>query len=453
MKTQNLQYIAADMQHVANKMEIKNILDFCQLIEKHHVKEVFVLEKENDFAIVYQQFLLTITQNGYENLDDYRLATTNNFAKAKDFYEAQSLNIHTFENFELMRTCGIQDATVFKTIDDKNYIEGFKQLLNYQTENEITTHAFKNPYELYTFASENHFDTFDQFFQSYKNGFTNFPEQNIALEKGFTLAKEYKEAIENGFGNYTDYIEAKKKGIATLDEYAKKSSLEIDDENCIHDQKILLLMLSKIDQGKKVSLNKIKALFEKEKEEYRFANKQLPDWFKVTLTENETFTEFLLKNENAIKIGDYDVDGEFFEIKPLNDRSVVIDGSNVAYNSNTSNDNKPYFQNLITLVSFLKKKGFSEITIIADASLRHKVADKEKLIELEKNATYIVAPAETTADVFLLSMVKMKHCLIISNDTFKDYKVVDPWIATNIDYFRLTFMITKDGVFMPDLDK
>jgi len=29
----------------------------------------------------------------------------------------------------------------------------------------------------------------------------------------------------------------------------------------------------------------------------------------------------------------------------------------------------------------------------------------------------------------------------------------DSWLAANIDYFRLTFMITQDGVIMPELEK
>lgn len=453
MKTQNLHYITASFEHVANKIELTNIHDFCQLIDRHHIKEVFIAEKENHFAIAYHQFILTIAQNEFKNIEDYKTATLNNFAKANDFYEAQVLNIKTFENFKLMKTCGIQDATLFKTIEEQNYIEGFNQLLQHQKENKITNLSLKNPFELYRFASENHFENFDQFFEAYKKGFTNFSEQNLAIEKGFTVAKDYTEAIENGFVNYLTYSQAKELGIKTFSEYEKKFTLEIDGENLIHDQKLLLLLLNKIEQGKKVSLNKIKSLLEIEKQEYHFINNQLPDWFKETLIDNEALAKFLIKNENAIKIGNYDTDGEFFEIKPLNDRSVVIDGSNVAHNSKSSSDNKPYIQNLITLVKFLKKKGFTDIIVVADASLRHKVSDKEKLEELEKETTYFVAPAETTADSFLLSMVKAKHCMLISNDTFKDFKMVDSWVAANVDYFRLTFMITKDGVFMPDLDK
>ena len=105
------------------------------------------------------------------------------------------------------------------------------------------------------------------------------------------------------------------------------------------------------------------------------------------------------------------------------------------------------------MVKFLKKKGFTDIVIVADASLRHKVTDKQNLQPLEKEALYYVAPAATTADTFLLSMVKSKHSLLVSNDTFREYKVQDAWIAANIDYFKLTFLIKDNEVIMPELDK
>ena len=332
-------------------------------------------------------------------------------------------------------------------------MEGYKKVVDYLYQNKDLTISFKNPYELYTFATENHFETFDQFFKAFQNGFTNLLEQNIAVEKGFVLASEYKDATDNGFRDYEIYKEAATLGIKTIAVYEKKFHLEDDDEECVHDQKVLLLLLSKIDQGKKISLNKLKTLFEAELKTYQNEKQELPSWFTSTLTDNDSLITFLTKNEKAIKLGDYDTEGEFFEIKPLNDRNVIIDASNVAHNSNGSKDSIPYLQNIISMVKFLKKKGFTEIVVVADASLRHKVVDKEKLEELEKETSYFVSPAETSADTFMLSMVKSKHCLLVSNDTFRNYKIKDSWLAANIDYFRLTFMITKDGVVMPDLDK
>lgn len=453
MKTQNLQYVAADLSRIENTMAINDINDFCQLIEKHHVKEVFVNTNPDNFAIAYHHLLLTIASKGFKTLEDYRNADQHHFEAANDYYEAQLLNIKTYENYVLMKTSGVQDPALIQIMEDKKFMEGFKQIESYLNQNKDAALSFKNPFELYTFATENHYETFDQFFNAFQNGFTNLLEQNIAQEKGFTLASEYKDATDNGFRDYEIYKDANTLGIKTIAVYEKKFHLEDGDEECIHDQKVLLLLLSKIEQGKKVSLNKLKTLFEEEMKTFQNEKQELPSWLTRTLTDGESFIEFLIKNEKAIKLGEYDSDGEFFEIKPLNDRNVVLDASNIAHNSNGKKDSIPYIQNIITMVKFLKKKGFTEIVVVADASLRHKVIDKEKLEELEKETTYFVAPPETSADTFMLSMVKSKHCLIVSNDTFRNYKVKDSWLATNIDYFRLTFMITDDGVIMPDLEK
>lgn len=453
MKTQNLQYVAADLSQIKNTMTVKHINDFCQIIEKHHVKEVFVNDKLDNFAIVYQHLMLTMPSKGFKTLEDYRTANQHFFEDATDYYEAQLLNIKTYENYLLMKNSGVQDPKLIQAMEDKKFMEGYQQVVDYLNENKNITLSFQNPYELYTFATENHFETFDQFFKAFQNGFTNLLEQNIAQERGFVLASEYKDAIENGFRDYEIYKEATALGIKTIAVYEKKFHLEDNDDECIHDQKVLLLLLNKIEQGKKVSFNKLKTLFEGELKTYQDENQEFPSWFTVTLNDNESLIAFLTKNEKAIKIGEYDADGEFFEIKPLNDRNVVIDASNVAHNSNGKKDSVPYLQNIINMVKFLKKKGFTEIIVVADASLRHKIVDKEKLEELEKETKYFVAPAETSADTFMLSMVKSKHCLLVSNDTFRNYKIKDSWLATNIDYFRLTFMITDDGVIMPELEK
>jgi hypothetical protein len=104
------------------------------------------------------------------------------------------------------------------------------------------------------------------------------------------------------------------------------------------------------------------------------------------------------------------------------------------------------------LVDFLINKGFEEITIIADASLKHRLEDKQLLPELEKIVSYIESPAERAADNFLISTVKAEHCLFVSNDTFRDWKLRDAWVAQNIDYYRLSFIIKDNEIVMPDLE-
>ena len=231
----------------------------------------------------------------------------------------------------------------------------------------------------------------------------------------------------------------------------QKDNLELAYPELTHDQNVCLFLLSKLEQGKKASVNKLNSLLNESLEEYKDTEtKKLFSWFTTALGSKKKLAPFLQNNENVRKFGTYDADGEFFEVNAIKDRSVVIDGSNVAHNSIKSSE-KPSIGNLILMVKYLKKVGFSDILIIADASLRHKLSDLNRLEELSKIAKYEIAPAATSADKFIISYVKLKHCLLISNDTFKEHKVVDTWTAMNIDYYRLTFMITDGEVFMPDL--
>ena len=125
----------------------------------------------------------------------------------------------------------------------------------------------------------------------------------------------------------------------------------------------------------------------------------------------------------------------------------------MAHNSKGNGQSKAYVGNMIRLVEELKKRGFTEITIISDASLKHKLADGERLNKLKEMVEYTVAPAENPADIFIIQYVKRHRCLLVSNDTFHEWKIKDPWTAENVDYYRISFMINNDGVLLPDLDQ
>ena len=149
--------------------------------------------------------------------------------------------------------------------------------------------------------------------------------------------------------------------------------------------------------------------------------------------------------------GHYHSDGTYFQVNKLQDRKVVIDGSNVAHNSQGNEKSKPAYANIILLVNELKAKGFTHIKVINDASLKHKISDIEKLGELKKLAEVSESPAETAADIFLINYVKSNHCLLISNDGFLEWRGADQWVLDNIDFYRLAFKITGDHVSLPDL--
>ena len=165
----------------------------------------------------------------------------------------------------------------------------------------------------------------------------------------------------------------------------------------------------------------------------------------------EEFVTFLTK-ESLRPYGDYDGDGDFFQINKMQDREVILDASNVAYNSAKGGAQaKAYVSNILKMVKFLTEHGFHKISVLADASLRYRLADPEMLKELEEKVDYRTAPAENSADNFIINYVKSRHCLLVSNDTFKDWKNQDPWVANNIDFYRLSFMIKENEILMPDL--
>ena len=103
------------------------------------------------------------------------------------------------------------------------------------------------------------------------------------------------------------------------------------------------------------------------------------------------------------------------------------------------------------MVKFLVEKGFNDITVFTDLSVKHRLLDKEHLPEIQKLCKFQYTPSEKPADIFLIGYVKQNHCLLVTNDKFRDWKVLDPWVAQNIDYYCLAYMIKDEMVLMPDI--
>lgn len=453
MKPNQINYIKAKVQNTAI-IELENVVDLCKYIEQHNVKEVFIFDNATKFGVLSHQFILQIHSNGYETLDDAKAAFLNKFPSATDFYNAKKEGLCNYELYEMKTKFGIQDKEKLQKIESEGYLIGFEQ---YKTDfaaiqkANVAFQPFQNALDLHNYVVENQFDNYNQALKSLVGGFTNVKEYKSAQEKGFEMHKDYKDALVNGFPNFSEYQKAKEEKVKTYLEYIDKHNLEMSSPDLPHDQSLLLLLLSKLEQGKKIGVTKLKILLEQTLSQYKTKDGKLFDWFKTSLKKNKDYISFLETNPDAAQFGHYDTDGEFLEIYQLQNRSIVIDGSNVAHNSQNGVPEKPSIANLIRMVRFLKTKGFSDILIIADASLRHKLIDLDKLPQLNDEAKYLIAPAGVEADVYLIDHVKRKHCLLLSNDAFKQYKITDPWVAVNIDYYRLTFMITEEGVFMPDI--
>ena len=98
---------------------------------------------------------------------------------------------------------------------------------------------------------------------------------------------------------------------------------------------------------------------------------------------------------------------------------VVIDASNVAHYGK-NNIHKPLISNIFAAVKALEESG-DEFVIIADASLRHKIDDKDTFERLLESDNVDEVPAGNDADHFILEMATKENAKILSNDKFRNY--------------------------------
>lgn len=434
--------------------------EFNNFLETHQVRTLLILDEQDTgkpkrFAAFHNHLMIIHDSEGYNVIEDFREAKQRGFPDSQTYYEALRHDYKYFDDWQLVQQAGIGDKLIFDKMKQQGYMEGYSEFNKLRESGTPLPDNYRveNAYHLYKFASDNGFSDYKHFREAYLKGFTEARVYDAAMEKGFKTAADYFAALKMGFTAANDYYQALERNIRDWNDMVRYMELEFMKETGLtHDQRLLISILSKLEHGKKVSINKLYDHFRKEFESYRYADtKKMPEWFAIGIKDKDQLVDFLKKDEQVKKFGDYDKDGEFFEALKLQNRNVVIDGSNVAHNSQGDKTSKPLVENIIKMVNELKQKGFSQILVIADASLKHRFADRDKLKTLEEMCDYKVAPGETAADQFIIKHVKRHRCLFISNDIFRDWKIKDHWVAENIDYYRLSFMINKDTVLLPDI--
>ncbi|MEA1994393.1 MAG: hypothetical protein U9N35_08415 [Euryarchaeota archaeon] len=187
-----------------------------------------------------------------------------------------------------------------------------------------------------------------------------------------------------------------------------------------------------VKEGDKWSLGSVRA---KDIEKPIYLRMNL--WGKLSVLVNELSEGDLLKIKNGqaknYSYGDrtypqINCDDRYSTIEIRYKREkMLVDGSNVAWMS--KKDGKPDIENIEIIRLELEKEEYNPI-IIVDATLRHLVPEKdkerlEKWIEEEK---VIQAPAQVRADDALLKFAEERGLKIVSNDTFKEYRDMHPWI-------------------------
>ncbi len=457
---QEYNYFKASLQKAESVIQFESLIELYNYTEFNHISSVLTLMNEenevSDFAVLHHAAILKHPTEGYISLEDYHAAYLNLFTDATSFYDARELGYKKYEEYKLVKETGISTKHIYDKIKQNGFIQGyldFIKLPETYTDLSVIETPIKNAFQLYDYVLKNGFEKYKEFEEAYLKGFTDKSTYNVASEFGFPDNNEYQCALKLGFRTYLELTLSRKHKARDREDYVKLHELmDVGDKMNSNDEKLLMVLLSKLEQGKRISLNKLYDLFTKAINEYCYTDTLLlPEWFTKQFDNRENFVAFLTK-EVLRPYGEYYEDGEFFQINKMQDREVILDASNVAYNSAKNGiQTKAYVSNMLKMVSFLKDHGFHKISVLADASLRYRLADPEKLKELEDKVDYRTAPAETSADIFIINYVKSRHCLLVSNDTFKDWKNQDPWVANNIDFYRLSFMIKENEILMPDL--
>ncbi len=129
---------------------------------------------------------------------------------------------------------------------------------------------------------------------------------------------------------------------------------------------------------------------------------------------------------------------------------AVVDASNVAlYGEKADKRKKGKVKNIILMIKTLEDRGF-KVFAVADASLRHKVDDPAKLERLVTSGKVAQVPPGTPADYFILSIAEAEHAIVVSNDVFKEWRELFPWVKDKNRVVR--YLIENDRVYLyPDV--
>jgi hypothetical protein len=133
----------------------------------------------------------------------------------------------------------------------------------------------------------------------------------------------------------------------------------------------------------------------------------------------------------------------FFSELQFSHQSVIIDGSNVAW-EDIGIDGKPKLENITLAAEELKRHGFKEIVIVADAALRYQIERKEDLDQLTREGIIKVLPAKVDGDSFILRLSAQNGSLILTNDLFKEFREEFSWI----DKRRVPYSILQGELYL-----
>jgi hypothetical protein len=466
-KTQRFSYFKISGFSHMSELTFTDITEYTRLLANLEIKLIFTQQAEEFTNLFFKSdgTMYALRNQPYRFIEDYEESIANGFSDAKDFYEAQQLGFTTFKEFDACRAAGLTDKSIFEKARKGGFIEGMEQFnekvnqgkAHIYFEYALTLEKISNAVELCNFASGIGFVSYRDFEKAILHGFRTQSEYTEGVRLNFDNGNSYRTAIKLGFENHSEYQEAAINFINSKKEFTiyKKLKERARNQNSM-DELITFDYLAAQPNGRKISVAKIEEHLDSELVHYYFTetqkeNKKLPDWFTRKLHTRDSIKTFLYSNPKLRQLGIYDAEGEYFEIFKIRESKVFVDASNVAH-ANQKGE-RPQMRRIWQVVNALKQQRFPNIVVIADASLKHKVSDEQNKKKLDLICTYLEAPAGSTADEFIIDKARKETGYIVTNDTFRDWKEKDKWVSEHIDKIRIPFMIQKEIVTFPLIER
>ncbi|MHA1686037.1 MAG: NYN domain-containing protein [Candidatus Heimdallarchaeaceae archaeon] len=123
--------------------------------------------------------------------------------------------------------------------------------------------------------------------------------------------------------------------------------------------------------------------------------------------------------------------------------TVILDGSNIAWEEKNI-DGRPKISNIEAMINKLSRANFTKIICVADAALRYQIDNQKRLDELIREGAIKMLPARVDGDKFILRLAEEENAMIVTNDLFKEYRDIAPWI----DERRIPYTILNGEVYL-----
>jgi hypothetical protein len=473
------EYVDIEFNPDIPSVKVKNIKSFLRLLNQYQAKMIFLTETKdeegnigNEFLFMHDKMFYRLNSGNFKSVEDFEDAIARDFPDAESYYEALHANIATYKEYEDCKKIGVVDKQLYTKAQKLGFIDAYEKFKKRCIENKLLTpknfdfETYNSPILICDFATSKGFKDYGDFEKAFFLGFTDKITFDEAKIKGFMYAEDYINAVKMGFDQVKEYQEAKHLKIQNKFEYSHYISLKNQAKGIYSlDQVVLIVALKNSENGKKLSLKKLLDLLKQKEEDLKFKSNEdgshsLPEWYEKKLFTEDEIRAFLSQESKIKDVGIFDSDGEYFEVWRISNQKIYIDGNNVAYNNqrkreNPSADDKPHCSNIKLVVEELKKNRFEEIIVIGDHGLNRKAPDANILHKMinDKLISFHEAPSKTEADEFFIKKAKADKCYIVTNDTFKDWKMKDSWISENIDRIRVPFMIDGNSVTLSGIEK